>query len=36
VYGGIHYTTGVNAGAEQGQRVAEYVLSKLLPENKRS
>jgi hypothetical protein len=29
VYGGIHYTTGVNAGAEQGVRVAEYVLDKL-------
>ncbi|HUQ97090.1 MAG TPA: vanadium-dependent haloperoxidase, partial [Chitinophagaceae bacterium] len=33
VYGGIHYTTGVNAGAEQGQKVGEYVMAKLLREN---
>jgi hypothetical protein len=31
VYGGIHYTTGVNAGVEQGARVGAYVISKLLP-----
>lgn len=30
VYGGIHYTSGVNAGAEQGTKVAEYVAGKLL------
>jgi hypothetical protein len=33
VYGGIHYTTGVNAGAEQGARVGEYIINKLLSEN---
>jgi hypothetical protein len=33
VYGGIHYTTGVDAGAIQGQRVAEHVLAKLLTKN---
>jgi membrane-associated phospholipid phosphatase len=30
IYGGIHYTTGVDAGAEQGVRVAEHVINKLL------
>ena len=29
VYGGIHYTTGVNAGAIQGRNVAEYLLNKI-------
>lgn len=35
VYGGIHYTTGVNAGAEQGRRVAEHVLDRLLSKNEK-
>jgi hypothetical protein len=30
VYGGIHFRTGVDAGAEQGRRVAEYVSEKLM------
>ena len=29
VYGGIHYRTGVDAGAEQGRRVGEYTILKL-------
>ena len=29
VYGGIHFRTGVDAGAIQGQKVAEHVLNKL-------
>jgi hypothetical protein len=29
VYGGIHYVYSVNAGAEQGRKVAEYILHKL-------
>jgi hypothetical protein len=31
VYGGIHYRTGVDAGAEQGKDVAKYVIDKFLP-----
>lgn len=31
VYGGIHYRTGVDAGAMQGMEVAEYVVKNLLP-----
>lgn len=34
VYGGIHYTTGVNGGAEQGQKVALHVIDKLVTKNK--
>lgn len=30
VYGGIHYRTGVDAGAEQGRDVAKYVIKKFL------
>jgi hypothetical protein len=30
VYGGIHYRTGVDAGAEQGREVATYVIKKFL------
>jgi hypothetical protein len=30
VYGGIHYRTGVDAGAIQGKSVAEYAMQKLL------
>lgn len=30
VYGGIHYRTGVDAGAIQGKKVAEYINQKLL------
>ncbi|HEV7330602.1 MAG TPA: vanadium-dependent haloperoxidase [Flavisolibacter sp.] len=30
VYGGIHYRTGVDAGATQGRSVGEYTLKKLL------
>jgi hypothetical protein len=30
VYGGIHYRTGVDAGAVQGKAVAEYVSEKLI------
>jgi hypothetical protein len=29
VYGGIHYMASVNAGADQGKKVGDYVLSKL-------
>ena len=29
VYGGIHYLNSVNAGADQGRRVAEYIIKKL-------
>jgi hypothetical protein len=29
VYGGIHYMSGVKAGADQGQKVGDYVLNKL-------
>jgi hypothetical protein len=31
VYGGIHYRSGVDAGAFQGRQIAEYVLNKLSP-----
>ncbi|MBD0332563.1 MAG: vanadium-dependent haloperoxidase [Chitinophagaceae bacterium] len=30
VYGGIHYRTGVDAGAVQGKKVGEYVINKFL------
>lgn len=30
VYGGIHYRSGVDAGAVQGRQIAEYVLDKFL------
>jgi ASC-1-like (ASCH) protein len=30
IYGGIHYRTGVDAGAAQGRAVAEYVIKKFL------
>jgi hypothetical protein len=33
VYGGIHYRTGVDAGATQGRSVGEYVVKKLLGKN---
>ena len=29
VYGGIHYMSGINAGAEQGTKVANYIIRKL-------
>ena len=29
VYGGIHYLNSVNAGADQGRRVAEFIIKKL-------
>ena len=32
VYGGIHYRTGVDAGAIQGREVANYVINKFLKE----
>jgi hypothetical protein len=32
VYGGIHYRTGVDAGAIQGREVGEYVINKFLKE----
>ncbi|RYE28267.1 MAG: phosphoesterase, partial [Sphingobacteriaceae bacterium] len=28
-YGGIHYRNSVNAGAEQGRKVSNYILTKL-------
>jgi hypothetical protein len=36
VYGGIHYRSGVDAGAVQGRQIAAYVLEKLSTENSRS
>src|SRR5687767_2052402 len=30
IYGGIHYRTGVDAGALQGEKVAEYISNKLI------
>jgi hypothetical protein len=33
VYGGIHYRSGVDAGALQGREIATYVLNKLSPNN---
>ena len=33
VYGGIHYRTGVDAGAAQGRAVAAYVIKKLLDDS---
>lgn len=30
VYGGIHYRSGVDAGAVQGREIANYVIEKLL------
>ena len=30
VYGGIHYRTGIDAGALQGEKVAEYISNKLI------
>lgn len=33
VYGGIHYRTGVDAGATQGRSVGEYAVKKLLQAN---
>jgi hypothetical protein len=33
VYGGIHYRSGVDAGAFQGRQIAEYVLNKLSPKD---
>ncbi|MDP1763748.1 MAG: vanadium-dependent haloperoxidase [Sediminibacterium sp.] len=30
VYGGIHYMTGVNVGADQGKKVGEYIVHKIL------
>lgn len=30
VYGGIHYRTGIDAGADQGRAVGEYVVKRLL------
>lgn len=30
VYGGIHYMTGVNVGADQGKKVGEYIVNKIL------
>lgn len=33
VYGGIHYRTGVDAGAAQGTLVGTYVVKKLLPKD---
>lgn len=33
VYGGIHYRTGVDAGAEQGRQVAKYVIQKFLEDS---
>ena len=35
VYGGIHYRTGVDAGAEQGRQVAKYVIQKFLEDSAR-
>ena len=32
VYGGIHYRTGVDAGAIQGREVGEYIIDKFLKE----
>ena len=32
VYGGIHYRTGVDAGAMQGREVGGYVINKFLKE----
>lgn len=31
VYGGIHYRSGVDAGAVQGREIGEYVINKLMP-----
>ncbi len=33
VYGGIHYRSGVDAGAEQGTKIGEYIYRKLKPGN---
>lgn len=33
VYGGIHYSTGVDAGAAQGRQIGGWVIKKLLPKN---
>ena len=33
VYGGIHYRTGVDAGAVQGREVGQYVISKFLKDS---
>jgi hypothetical protein len=33
VYGGIHYRTGVDAGALQGREVGEYVINKFLKQH---
>jgi hypothetical protein len=30
VYGGIHYRTGVDAGAQQGRQIGEYVIEKFM------
>jgi hypothetical protein len=30
VYGGIHYRSGVDAGAMQGREVGDYVINKFL------
>ncbi|GEO12107.1 vanadium-dependent haloperoxidase [Segetibacter aerophilus] len=35
VYGGIHYRTGIDAGADQGRAVGGYVIQKLLKESAR-
>jgi len=29
VYGGIHYRTGVDAGAQQGRQIGEYIINKI-------
>ena len=33
VYGGIHYRTGIDAGAIQGREVGEYIINKFLKQS---